>query len=94
MLDIMQSVPPPTQDPVTIPGHGHLLPGLPGHGPEHSVLAPGHSQVCWLFVHCIDIILRMLIALGLSVCRPASGAIIAEIFSPAARGVANGGYSQ
>ena len=32
----------------------------------------------------------MLIALGLSVCRPTSGALIAEVFSQAYRGVANG----
>ena len=36
------------------------------------------------------ITIRMLIALGLSVCRPTSGALIAEVFSQAYRGVANG----
>ena len=37
-----------------------------------------------------NLIIRMLIALGLSVCRPTSGALIAEVFSQAYRGVANG----
>lgn len=39
------------------------------------------------------VILRMLIALGLSVCRPASGALIADIFPAQYRGVANGIFS-
>jgi len=39
------------------------------------------------------VILRMLIAAGLAVCRPVSGGIIAELFSASSRGVANGVFS-
>jgi len=53
-----------------------------------ACLLMGLSTQYWHLV-----ILRMLIALGLSVCRPASGALIAEVFSQAYRGVANGVFS-
>jgi len=39
------------------------------------------------------VILRGLIAMGESVCRPTSGALIAELFPPTSRGVANGIFS-
>jgi len=39
------------------------------------------------------VILRGLIAMGESVCRPVSGALIAELFPPTSRGVANGIFS-
>ncbi|XP_023322348.1 protein spinster homolog 1 [Eurytemora carolleeae] len=39
------------------------------------------------------VILRGLIAMGESVCRPISGALIAELFPPSSRGVANGIFS-
>jgi len=39
------------------------------------------------------VILRMMIAAGLSVCRPVSGGLIAELFSASSRGVANGIFS-
>jgi len=39
------------------------------------------------------VILRGLIAMGESVCRPTSGALIAELFPPTSRGVANGLFS-
>ena len=39
------------------------------------------------------VLLRMMIAVGESVCRPMTSAIIADIFSPTARGVANGVFS-
>jgi MFS family permease len=39
------------------------------------------------------VVLRGLIAMGESVCRPTSGALIAELFPPSARGVANGIFS-
>jgi len=38
-------------------------------------------------------LLRMLIAAGESVCRPTSGALIAELFPPSSRGLANGIFS-
>jgi len=53
-----------------------------------ACLLMGLSTSYWHLV-----VLRMLIAVGLSVCRPASGAIIAEIFSANYRGVANGIFS-
>jgi len=39
------------------------------------------------------VILRMLIAMGLAVCRPVSGSLIAEMFTASHRGVANGVFS-
>ena len=39
------------------------------------------------------VLLRMMIAGGESVCRPMTSAIIAEVFTPSARGVANGVFS-
>jgi len=39
------------------------------------------------------ILLRVGVALGEAVCRPAASSLIAEIFSPASRGVANGIFS-
>ena len=39
------------------------------------------------------VLLRMLIAGGESVCRPMCGAIIADLYSPRSRGVANGVFS-
>ena len=39
------------------------------------------------------VLLRMLIAGGESVCRPMCGAMIADLFSPRSRGVANGIFS-
>jgi len=39
------------------------------------------------------VILRGMIAMGESVCRPTSGALIAELFPPTARGLANGIFS-
>jgi len=53
-----------------------------------SCLLMGVAQEYWQLV-----ILRMLIAAGLSVCRPVSGGIIAELFSASSRGVANGVFS-
>jgi len=53
-----------------------------------SCLLMGLSTQYWQLV-----ILRMFIALGLSVMRPVSGALIAELFSSSARGVANGIFS-
>jgi len=53
-----------------------------------ACLLMGLSTQYWHLV-----VLRMLIALGLSVCRPTSGAIIAELFSQEYRGVANGIFS-
>ena len=51
-------------------------------------LLMGLAQSYWQLV-----LLRMLIAAGESVCRPMTSAIIADIFSPTARGVANGVFS-
>ena len=53
-----------------------------------ACLLMGVAQEYWQLV-----ILRMLIAAGLSVCRPVSGGIIAELFSASSRGVANGVFS-
>ena len=53
-----------------------------------ACLVMGLAQEYWQLV-----ILRMLIAAGLSVCRPVSGGLIAELFSPSSRGVANGIFS-
>lgn len=39
------------------------------------------------------VLLRMMIAGGESVCRPMTSAVIADLFSPTARGVANGVFS-
>ena len=39
------------------------------------------------------VVLRMLIAAGESVCRPMASAVIADLFSASARGVANGIFS-
>ena len=51
-------------------------------------LLMGLAQSYWQLV-----LLRMMIAGGESVCRPLTSAIIADIFSPTARGVANGVFS-
>merc|ERR550519_309372 len=48
----------------------------------------GFSEEFWQLV-----VLRMLIALGEAVCRPAATSIIADLFSPNSRGVANGVFS-
>jgi len=53
-----------------------------------SCLLMGFSSQYWQLV-----ILRMFIAAGISMCRPVSGSLIAEIFSSEARGVANGIFS-
>jgi len=53
-----------------------------------ACLMMGLAQEYWQLV-----ILRMLIAAGLSVCRPVSGGLIAELFSASSRGVANGVFS-
>jgi len=53
-----------------------------------ACLVMGLAQDYWQLV-----ILRMLIAAGLSVCRPVSGGLIAELFSASSRGVANGIFS-
>jgi len=53
-----------------------------------SCLLMGLSTKYWQLV-----ILRMFIAAGISVCRPVSGALIAELFSSSTRGVANGVFS-
>jgi len=53
-----------------------------------SCLLMGLSSQYWHLV-----ILRMLIAMGLSVCRPVSGSLIAEMFTSSHRGVANGIFS-
>jgi len=45
----------------------------------------GCSQQYWQLV-----LLRMGIAVGEAACRPTSGSLIAELFPPTARGVANG----
>jgi len=45
----------------------------------------GFSNAYWQLV-----ILRGLIAMGESVCRPVSSALIAEVFNPTSRGLANG----
>lgn len=53
-----------------------------------ACLLMGLSSEYWHLV-----ILRMLIAMGLAVCRPVSGSLIAEIFTASHRGVANGIFS-
>lgn len=53
-----------------------------------ACLLIGLSSSYWHLV-----ILRMLIAMGLAVCRPVSGSLIAEIFTASHRGVANGIFS-
>jgi len=53
-----------------------------------SCLLMGFSNAYWQLV-----ILRMGIALGEAVCRPVAGSIIFELFSPSARGLANGIFS-
>ena len=39
------------------------------------------------------VLLRMMISMGESVCRPMSSALIADLFTASARGVANGVFS-
>jgi len=53
-----------------------------------ACLLMGLAREYWQLV-----ILRMMIAAGLSVCRPVSGGLIAELFSASSRGVANGVFS-
>ena len=53
-----------------------------------ACLLMGLSTQYWHLV-----LLRMLIAMGLAVCRPVSGSLIAEMFSANYRGVANGVFS-
>lgn len=53
-----------------------------------ACLLMGLSTEYWHLV-----VLRMLIAMGLAVCRPVSGSLIAEMFSASSRGVANGVFS-
>jgi len=53
-----------------------------------ACLLMAFSESYWQLV-----ILRMLIAAGESVCRPMSGAIIADLFSAQSRGLANGLFS-
>jgi len=53
-----------------------------------ACLLMGFSQSYWQLV-----VLRMLISAGESVCRPMSSAMIADMFSPTSRGVANGVFS-
>ena len=48
----------------------------------------GLSSSYWQLV-----VLRMMISAGESVCRPMSSALIADMFTPSARGVANGVFS-
>lgn len=53
-----------------------------------SCILMGISNAFWQLI-----VLRMGIALGEAVCRPAASSLIAEIFSPDNRGVANGIFS-
>jgi len=53
-----------------------------------ACLLMGFADSYWQLV-----LLRMLIAAGESVCRPMCGAMIADLFSPKSRGVANGIFS-
>jgi len=53
-----------------------------------SCVLMGISNAFWQLI-----VLRMGIALGEAVCRPAASSLIAEIFSPDNRGVANGIFS-
>jgi len=53
-----------------------------------ACLLMGFADSYWQLV-----LLRMLIAGGESVCRPMCGAIIADLYSPRSRGVANGVFS-
>lgn len=53
-----------------------------------ACLLMGFASEYWQLV-----LLRMLIAAGESVCRPTSGALIAELFPPSSRGLANGIFS-
>jgi len=53
-----------------------------------ACLLMGLSSQYWHLV-----ILRMMIAMGLAVCRPVSGSLIAEMFTANHRGVANGIFS-
>lgn len=53
-----------------------------------SLFLMGFAKTYWQLV-----VLRMGIAAGEAVCRPVSGSIIFEIFSPAGRGLANGIFS-
>jgi len=53
-----------------------------------ACLLMGFSTEFWQLV-----VLRMCIALGEAVCRPAATSIIADLFSPNSRGVANGVFS-
>ncbi len=41
----------------------------------------------------MQVILRMGIAAGEAVCRPTSGSLLADLFSPSGRGLANGIFS-
>eukprot|EP00092_Neocalanus_flemingeri_P023794 GFUD01025816.1.p1 GENE.GFUD01025816.1~~GFUD01025816.1.p1 ORF type:complete len:490 (+),score=57.14 GFUD01025816.1:40-1509(+) len=70
--------------------HKHSIPRTVILGAGTAVL----SSAC-LLMSCVDsywqlVVLRMFIAVGESVCRPLCGALIANIFSPGSRGVANG----
>lgn len=53
-----------------------------------SIFLMGCADSYWQLV-----ILRMGIAAGEAVCRPISGSLIAEVFTPSARGLANGIFS-
>lgn len=53
-----------------------------------ACLLMGFASEYWQLV-----LLRMMIAAGESVCRPTSGALIAELFPPSSRGLANGIFS-
>ena len=56
--------------------------------PVLACLLMGVADSYWQLV-----LLRMLIAGGESVCRPMCGAMIADLFTPRSRGVANGIFS-
>lgn len=64
---------------------------------RHRLMAFGFFvfSICLLLMGCSQqywqlVLLRMGIAVGEAACRPTSGSLIAELFPPTARGVANG----
>jgi len=65
-----------------------LLVGIGTAAFSSACLLMGFADSYWQLV-----LLRMLIAAGESVCRPMCGAMIADLFSPKSRGVANGVFS-
>eukprot|EP00092_Neocalanus_flemingeri_P055973 GFUD01066284.1.p1 GENE.GFUD01066284.1~~GFUD01066284.1.p1 ORF type:complete len:509 (-),score=75.50 GFUD01066284.1:55-1581(-) len=65
-----------------------LLVGIGTATFSSACLLMGFADSYWQLV-----LLRMLIAAGESVCRPMCGAMLADLFSPKSRGVANGVFS-